>query len=142
MIRNATELVILISNTLGWAPPIDDPRPHYKTTSIEAGKLIKGIAKNPKLYTWDNLELAVAYMQRQRITPKSPSYVLHYVEKALAVAYQPDDRPLSDKVQEAITYERAQQLPGWEEWVQRFSRAFGDYRQEIYDDWRKARAAS
>lgn len=138
-VRNATELVVRVSNTLGWAPPITDTRPLWKVRSAEAGKLSRAIRKNPELYTWDNLELAVAFMQRKRVTPRTPLAVLSYVEPALAEAYIPDERPLGEKVEEAITWERARELPGWEQWVLRFSRAFGAFREEIYNEWREVR---
>lgn len=138
-VTKTTDLVTLISNQLGWAPPLDDNRPPWKVKATEASKLSRGIAKDPALYTFANLELAVEYMRRKHITPHSPLAVLTFVKPALKAANTVEVRPLGELVDEAIAYEYEQQAPGWEKWASRLTNAFGAYRQEVYDAWRADR---
>lgn len=85
-VRTLTDLVKHIENTLGWCVPWDDPRPLWKVRSIEVGKMKRVIQKNPKLYTMENLLLAVEYLRRKRKPVKAPVGVIYAVEDALREA--------------------------------------------------------
>ena len=136
MVKNAIEFVQLVENTLGWAPPLDDTTPLFKRRAIEAGKVKSKIAKNPTLYTWHNLELAVEYLRRKRQGVKSPVGVLYKVEQAIAAANAP--APISsvgEDINRAIEVELSHGKEGSEDWVGRLIRADGPGRREVLDAW-------
>lgn len=133
-VRNATELVVLIENTLGWTPP--DHLPLWKSRSVEAGKINRQVEANPRLYTWHNLELAVEYLRRKRQPVKSPVGVIYAVEKALEdAAAPPVQRPLGELIDSALAWEHEHELPDSAKWIGWLTRASGNARQGVYDEW-------
>ncbi len=136
-VKNATEFVVLCENTLGWVP--DETKELWKARSIQAGRLNKAIKKNPALYTWPNLELAVELLRRRRQPIKSPMFVLYVVEDALRLARQEQARPLADLVDEAIAFEHSQPALTSHSWIGQLTRAVGKYRQDAYDEWKAER---
>lgn len=140
MIKNATEFVKMVENTLGWAPPLESTKPLWQVRSIEAGKVNRKIATNPNLYTWHNLELAVEYLRRRRQPVKSPVGVLFKVEAALGEANAPAPiSNLGDEINRAIEVELSHAREGHEEWVGRLIRADGSARRDVLDTWRAER---
>jgi hypothetical protein len=139
-VRNSVELVELISNQLGWAPPLGDTRPWHKVRTTEAAKLNRAIAKDPKSFTYDNLELAVEYMRGKKITPASTLAVCSFVKPALRESNQVEERPLGDLIDAAIARENELQRPEWTYWCRRLANAVGPYRQQVLDEWREARS--
>lgn len=89
-VRTSTDLVKHIENTLGWCQPWDDLRPAWKVRSIEAGKINRAIKRNPKLYTMENLLLAVEYLRIRKQPVKSPIGVIYTVEKAIKEMPKPE----------------------------------------------------
>ena len=136
-VKNATEFVLLVENTLGWVP--DESLELWKARAIMAGRLKKAMAKKPSLYTWENLELAVELLRRQRQPVKSPIFVLYKVEEALKAAVVEQQRPLGDLIDEAIATERSQPSLTSQDWIDQLTRAVGKYRQDAYDEWRAER---
>ena len=133
-ITNATGLVVLCENRLGWVP--DQTKELWKARAIQAGRLNKAIAKNPALYTWHNLELAVELLFRQRQPIQSPMFVLYQVEEAVKLAAkQAEPRPLGELIDEAIAVEQAQPSSQQHNWVGQLTRAVGSYRRDAYDEW-------
>lgn len=137
-VKNATELVVHIENTLGWTPDTDR-MPLWKARAVEAGKLNAAIRKNPKLLTWVNLELAVEYLRRKRQPVKSPVGVTYFVEKALDKAHQEASRPLGELVDEALRAEYSRNDDLTNLWVTRLIRAEGNARAEVYAEWQQER---
>jgi hypothetical protein len=141
-VRNATTFVVAVENTLGWSPPseeITDAKPLWKHRSIMAGRVNKAVAKDPKLYTWENLELAIEYCRRKKIEVKSPLGVLYKVKAALEVANVEHVGDLTQQMQEAVDWELANQHEGYHDWVGRLVRADGTARRDVLDRWRRER---
>lgn len=133
-VKNATDLVILCENRLGYVP--DETKELWKARAIQAGRLNKAIAKDP-LLTWENLELAVEYLFRKRQPIKSPLYVTYVVKDALKLAAETSKpRPIGELIDEAIALEQAQRPSREQEsWLGQLTRAAGSYRQATYDEW-------
>lgn len=141
-IKTAKQLLEHLSNELGWVPEESATRPHYMVINTHAQHINAAIARKPKLHTWANLELAVAYLRAKRKTITSPLAVFAYIEPALKLAPVVVARPLGDLIDGAIAQETSLQLPGWEEWRDRLARAFGEYRREVYAEWQAERGDS
>lgn len=142
MIRNLTELVVLIENQLGWFLP--DTMPSYRARAIEVAKLkaALGLTKKETVpqETLDRLEATVHFLQHKRETVRSPIGVLYHVEEAHRRQVRPKPaRPLDQLIEQAVRFEMAHEAPGWEDWTAHLSRAFGDFRQEVYDTWLEER---
>lgn len=138
MIRNLTELVVLVENQLGWLPP--EHLPTWKARSVEISKIRKklGLKKGEEVSreVLDRLETTVLFLQHERETVRSPVGVLYWVDAAHRGQEAPAPaRPLDELIESALRQELAATRPGWEEWAGRLSRAFGDFRQEVYDAW-------
>lgn len=135
-VRTATQFVELVSNRLGWLPP--GKAEPWREVAIEASKVKRKIATNPVLYTWDNLELAVELLARERVTPKSPAAVCWHVERALRLAEVDVSRATIDaEVEEAIRLEVEAGDP--DQWAIRLARSFGMGRVEVLNQWRSER---
>lgn len=141
-VKTAKQLLEHLGNELGWMPEESATRPRYMVMATYAKRINAAIAKKPKLHTWGNLELAVAYLRAQRKTITSPLAVFAYIEPALKLAPVVVVRPLGDLIDGAIAQENSRQLPGWEEWRDRLARAFGEYRREVYAEWQTERGGS
>lgn len=139
MTAKPMDVVHLVEQTLGWAPA-PDGKPLWKARAIEAAKLKRKIATNPGLYSWHNLELAVEWCRRHKETVPSPVSICWRVERALREANAPRaPRPIGDLVDEAMELEMSRlESPGAHEWVVRFTRATGDARLDVLDEWLKA----
>lgn len=136
-IRTMTDLVKHIENTLGWCAPWDDPRPPWKIRAVEVGKLKRVVAKDPKLYTMDNLLLAVEYLRRKREPVKSPVGVVYAVERALKELPSLEARPdVQERLERALSVVR-----GWPEgparrrWERRLAVAQGAVLNETLDEF-------
>jgi len=138
MINKPLDFVIHCENVLGTSYPTNQPL--WQGRALEAKKLKAKMVKNPQLYTWENLTLAVEYLRRRRQAVASPVVACWYVKPALGEAPTPEPaRPLGDLIDEALADEQMQRLHGWQQWVSRLVRAQGDVRQEVYDEWRTER---
>jgi hypothetical protein len=138
-VKNATELVILCENMLGWTPP--DDKPLFKARSIEAGKLNKKIATNPKLYSLANLELALQMSFEEREPITSPVALCWRVERALKKAAPVEIKTdWEQETQRALEWEMAAPVTSEREyWVQRLTRVHGtDARKDLLNEWRGA----
>lgn len=138
--RKATAFIIFVENTLGWIPPVTEKTPLWKARAVEAGKLNKKIKTNPRLYTWENLALAVEYCRRKKQEVRSPTALCWTVERALREAYQPaDSTPVQAQVDAAIAWEQTNQLDDADTWIGRLTRAGGDGRKDVLNEWRQER---
>lgn len=138
--HNATELVVLCENALGWVP--DSSMPLWKARSIQAGRLKTAVAKDPRKLTWHNLELAVELLRRERQTISSPMFVIYKVDEALRLAQAPVSRPIGELIDAAIGREMAAPTERGSYWVGRFSRAVGKARLEVHAEWFAERGAA
>lgn len=138
-VKNATELIILCENLLGWDPP--DDKPLWKSRAIEAGKLNKKIKTDPKLYSWHNLELALnmSFEEREPIT--SPVALCWRVERALRKAEETQQYTDPElETQKALDWEMGRS-PSEERtyWVGRFTRVHGGVaRRDLLNEWKEA----
>lgn len=134
--------VIYVENTLGWDAVLSQKVPLFKARNVEAGILTKKMATNPRLYTWDNLALAVEYLRRQRKPVKSPTAVLWHVETAIKAANQPAKvTTVQAEIDEALAWEYNHALPDHVEWIGRLVRAgFGPGQRDVLVEWKAARA--
>lgn len=136
--KNAKDVVIACENTLGFTHP--SHLPLWKSRSIEAGKLLKAMAKNPRLYTFRNLELTIAWFWRQRKPITSPAALTWFVEDAIENANENVTvANLVERIDRAIAWEMENQLPDSGEWITRLTRSSGDGRSVTLNDWREAR---
>lgn len=133
--------VLFVENTLGCAPDVTKER--WRAVILEASKVKKKIATNPTLYTWENLALTVEWLRQKRKVVRSAAAVLWNVEDALrdsANTRQPDQIVnVAVAIKEAIAWEQANRIPGYQGWVGRLTRAAGDGRQDTYTEWKAAR---
>lgn len=126
---NATEFCQLVETRLGWEAPAGGERRRYMT---EAGKVNKAIAKNPHVYTWDNLRLAVELLRREKKS-RTPFAVLAHVERARDLALDQDTDVEAD-IRGAMAIETEKgDLEGW---AVRFARTEGAYRRIVLDEWK------
>lgn len=120
-----------LENTLGWLP---------RNRKMSAAKLLREMEADRRLYTWDNLTLAMEYLRRQRRTVKSPTAILLYVKPALELANAPvASTDLQTQIEQALTYEHEHHGTDWERWVGRLVRARGEARAEVWAEWQQAR---
>lgn len=141
-IKNAKEFVELVENQLGWAPPMEEVterKPLWKHRIIMAGRVKKAIEKDPNLYTWHNLDLAIEYCRRKKIEVKSPMGVLYKVRQAVDMANVVPSTDLEGAIEAAIEWESTEQRPGHAEWVGRLVRADGSARRDVLELWRRER---
>ncbi|MGZ4745628.1 MAG: hypothetical protein ACXVYY_00960 [Oryzihumus sp.] len=142
-VRTATQFCLLVECRLGWDPyrlAKEQGKDVYKIRGAEAGKINKKVATDPGLYSWENLELAVAYLFRKRIPVQTPTAVCWYVEEALKLAERRE--PLDDlgaRVTQAIATEMARDDAGSQEWIGRLARSTGVGREEVLAQWRQER---
>lgn len=138
MIRNCIDLIVLVENQIGWDSA--HPGPLWKQRAIEASRLKSAIAVNPTLYTWRNLELAVALLVQKKTNLRSPLGVLAYVEEAVSKANpEPTPVPLTEAIEAAIRHEETTRGPDWELWATRLTRASGVGRTVALSEWHQAR---
>lgn len=129
-VRNATEFVELVENTLGWEPPVTKPR--WRALMVEAGKVKRRIAGDPELYSWANLELTVRWL-RQQGKPVTPVGVCWFVPDAIAAAPASEvTSALAGRVHQAVV---EAMVAGEPDWVERLARATGDARRAVLADW-------
>lgn len=140
MIENAMQLTELIENQLGCPPPNPKNVDRWRARVILANRIKRQIGKNPKKFTWANLEAAVAYVRARHIVINSPMAVFYYVDRAIRLAAEPEDeRPISNAIDDAIAWEHEHHQPGWGDWITRLVNAFGPARHIAVDEWRKVR---
>lgn len=126
-----TEFCKLVEAHLGWEAPAGAPHQRYRA---EASKVKKKIATNPDLYTWHNLQLAVALLRREK-KPRSPVGVFSHVNRALDLSLD-RDTDVEEQIRKVVAYETALGDPAG--WAVRFARATGAYRAEALAEWREA----
>lgn len=130
--RTATEFVEAVENLLGWVPA----EPRWKSIRTEAAKVKRKRSTNLPLYSFDNLELAIALLRRERKAVQSPVAVLWHVERALKmgeVVVETDE--LDAQVTELVEYLAEHGDP--DGWTSRLVRAQGRGRQEVLDEYRR-----
>lgn len=133
-IRQATELVTLVENQLGWNPQPRRGMPPSKVKDLEARKLALEAAKDPR-YTYPHLQAAIYYLHRQEKTVRFPWAVTYYVEKAIADVEPEVTTPVGDRIDAAIAQERSLEHPGWETWTSRLTRCTGQFRTAVLEEW-------
>jgi hypothetical protein len=130
--RTAREFVEAVENMLGWMPV----EPRWKSIRTEAGKVKRKQATDPVLYSFGNLELALALLRKEHKDVTSPVAVFWHVERALKmgeVVIETDD--LDDQVTLLIEHLSEHGDPG--DWLPRLVRAQGKGRQEVLDEYRR-----
>jgi hypothetical protein len=138
-VKNATELVVAVENTLGWVPDHMKYGSVWKARSIEAGKINKKLKATPGV-TLGDLELAMEYCRRKREHIASPVALFWRVDDAKAMANEVVElSDLSTDIQAALDWEMGHDLEEKELWVGRLARAHGPARSDVLTDWRKAR---
>ena len=85
--RTTMQLVKACENVLGWTPNPSMPLSTART--VAARRLGKEMAKDPEKFSLHNLELAIELCRRQRQPIKSPLYLIHKVDEAVAAANVP-----------------------------------------------------
>lgn len=138
-VRTATQLVELCENQLGFTFDLENGVPLYKQRQREVGKIKRKMKENPKLYTLENLELAVQYSWKKRLAIKTPMALFYRVEAALKDAVEVEH--LTDaqtSVREAVDWELAHPDDMSETWIGRLLRAQGRGAIETYQLWKKA----
>lgn len=137
--KTLTDLVIACENYLGFQPKYPPSVPRWRVLSLEVAKLKKAMAENPRLYTFQNLQLALEYSRRKRLPIHSPKGLLYRIEDALELANV--DKPISDlqaEITAAIGWEKDRDDDGSMRWIHRLVRAAGPGRIEVLDEWKAA----
>lgn len=135
-VRTWSDVVTLVSNTLGWAPSWEDPRPFWKIRGNEASKL-KRAAERRKVTVQDAVN-AVEYLRQRRKTVDSPVYVIFAAEDLKKVSIPPQEADLDAAVREVIGQVRGSDLPDGQMrlWERRAARATtNSLKQALLDDW-------
>lgn len=141
--RTATEFVVAVENTLGWAAEETPAKPLWKVRQVEAGKINRKRKEDPELYSWENLEIALLWCRHNRVSVKAPIGVLYKVEKALAERPREERaRPVGELIDAAIAHEMSTQQFGWQEWVTQLQRAQSTYREDALREWHQAGRSS
>lgn len=130
---NAVQFCELVEAQLGWRVP-SNRGPRWKALSIEASKVTRQMASNPKLYTWGNLQLAVALLHREKQS-RTPVGVFAHVDRALDLAMDKEDG-VEAEIREVMRYETMRGDP--QGWVVRFARAEGAYRPILLREWQES----
>lgn len=143
--KNATEIVILCENTLGYTHKTHKANgeeiPLWKSRRAQAGALNRKVKERPALYTWANLELAIEYCRHKRLPLKSIPGLCWFVEDAIKLAATPEKKSVtSTSVEEAMQYELGHpELPDQQLWLRRLVRSQGRERLEVLSEWEEAR---
>jgi len=130
---NATEFCELVERRLGWEVPVRNGA-RWKGLVVEAHKVNQRRYMDIDLYTWENLQLAVELLAREKKS-RSPMGVFSHVQRALDLALdvEPD---IEEEIRVVMRYETQRGDP--EGWVTRFARADGHHRKVLLDAWREA----
>lgn len=146
--KNATEIVILAENRLGYTHPTHTAKgaeiPLWKARMTQASVLNRKIKENPHLYTWENLELAIEYAWRKRLPLKTVAGLCWLVQDAVKLAaVKEDKKAVSTTVEDAITWEMSHpELPDHDLWLRRLVRSQGRERLETLAEWEESRRGS
>lgn len=139
--RNATELVELVENHLGWDPyelTKNGTVPVWRVKAIEAGKINAAMKRSPKRVTLENLTISFDYCRRHKKDVLSPFALVSFLKEALEEHVQPEVvTDLEQDIEAAITYEQSNGDP--DGWLGRFIRAIGPARIATYEEWKVAR---
>lgn len=139
--RNATGLVELCENHLGWDPYEQTKGgtvPVWKVKAIEAGKINAAMKRSPKRCTLENLTIALDYCRREKINIMSPFGLVAMLSDALKAHQQPEVvTDLETAIEEALAQEQAAGDP--DGWGGRFIRAVGPARLAVYEEWKASR---
>lgn len=131
-------LVLSCENTLGWQPPAGEPL--TKARARVTRQILRQLEEQPDL-TLHDLKLAIELMRERRMTLFSPASLIHFVAEARDRGASTDVQgPLELQVQAAKRWELEHELPGYDDWLTRLVRARGDFRADVLDEWRTARA--
>lgn len=138
-VKSVQALVEMCENQLGFDYDLENGIPIYKQRRIEVGKIKRKMKENPKLFTLENLELALEYSWRKRLAIKSPMGLFWRIEAALEDAVEKDNRTdVQMSVDDAVAWELGHQDDETETWVGRLLRAQGHGAQEALEIWKKA----
>ncbi len=134
-----TQFVLILENTLGL--PLDMSMPEWKARSIQAGQVKKKIAKNPRLYSWDNLLVAVEWCREHKKEIKQAAGIFHFVEQALKE--RADSGALTDSLSRRVdaAIEREKSLGDPDGFVSRLTRASGPVRGEVLAELQQIRGS-
>lgn len=137
-VRTYVDLIKYVENTLGWTWPWEDTRPPWKIRAIEAGK-IKKLAQKRRV-TVPELAETVNWMRKERITVKTPTAVMFYVERALKERVSKEEAftDVEREVAETVVEIKASDLPEQEKkkWLTRMHRVRGPAAAEAVVEWR------
>lgn len=143
--RNATELLELVENRLGWDPFESTKRgtvPVWKVKAIEAGKINRAIAKEDHI-TLESLTLALDYAVEHKRILTSPYGLVTMVRDAVKWdrgQAQPEVvTDLEAEIEAAIATEQARGDAESPTWLGRFMRAVGPARHLALEEWKAAR---
>lgn len=129
------DIVVACENVLGWVP--DESKPLWKARANAAGAVKRAMAKHN--VTLDQLELAIEYCRRKKEAIASPAALVFRVEQALELANEPEpELDVSTDVEAAVQWERDHEDHFSLGWITRLTRAVGNYRAEVLQEWRSA----
>lgn len=139
-VKNVAELVLLCENVLGWTPASGVPL--VRARKALAQRLTNEMRKQPQKLTLRNLELTVELLRRERAPIRSPLFLIHRVDDAIAAANAvPPVTPIAERIEAALAIERAKAEfdDRADHWVDRLIRVRGPYRAEVYAEWHAER---
>lgn len=144
--RNATELLELVENRLGW-DPFESTKggtvPVWKVKAVEAGKLNRLMQRDSQM-TLEALTLALDYAVEHKRAVTSPYGLVTFVRDAVKwdrKQEQPEVvTDLEAAIEAAVEYEQAKGDEHSAAWLGRFTRAVGPARHLTYEEWKAARA--
>lgn len=136
-----SDVVVHVSNTLGWAPSWDDPRPLWKIRGNEASKL-KRVAERRRV-TIEDAVAAVEHLRQRRRTVDSPVQVVFAADDLKkAASPPPEGAELDAQVQSILAEVRASDLPDGRKrlWERRAARASNNTLKQLFiNDWEDRR---
>lgn len=134
--RTWLDVVVSCENNLGWLPTGNQPI--YKARAREASKLAKAGETNRQV-TPDNLELAIAYLRREKRPVKTPYGLIHFIPDALAAAHTPfTASDLTDAIRAALDVENGRpQDEDTKYWIGRLVRSQGPSREQTLREWKE-----
>lgn len=117
--------------------------PYFRYAGMESHKLYLGMRK--RRISPDDFRLVVDYAQAHHLRIENPAWLFRFVPDARAwrneIASQAPSE-IAQLIDEAVRYERTLADEMSQGWITRLTRARGEYRQEVLDEWNKARVPS
>lgn len=142
--RNATELVNLVENGLGYDPneaAQEKTIPVWRVKALEAGKL-NAAMKRRKNCTLETLTISYDYCRAEKIAALSPYVLVTMLDQAI-IWNRTTEQPrvvgdLGDEVLDAMRVEIERGDAETPIWVGRLQRAQGAGRRTALDEWEAA----